>query len=270
MKIILLKKMKLTDLDIDCIEEILKYLEFEDILSVADTNNRLRHASKFVFARKHSNTLFSLQPGSAHLFDKGVYPLSHTFMNVNNTKYIFQTLRIFGRLMSSLRIDLVCGSLLPDYINVVRYINEFCTETLERLEILLWDDLENALDCFERPFTRVKTVLIGVDAGSAQKDFLVRIFPKMEKLTLLTSCTKFMHNGHIANHFPHLKIFEILPRDPYKEDHVCSEVYRKFIRLNPQLQHLICRKIVGVDGAFKVLEAHESQMPIHCHQPNII
>ena len=260
--------MRLTDLDIDCIEEILEYLEFKDILSAADSNNRLRHASKFLFIRKHSNRIFRLYSRHAciDLVKIGVYGA----MMVKNPKYIFQTLRIFGHLISSLDLFLECRALLPDYVNINRYINEFCTETLEYFKINIWAvDLEDALDCLESPFTRVKTVHIDVNlGGSAQKNFLVRIFPKMEQLSLRTSCSKFIHNECIANHFPHLKIFKIMSRYPHKEDYECSEVYRKFIRLNPQLQHLKCFKVA--DDVEDFIGAHESQVPIHCHQPNII
>lgn len=42
--------MKLTDLNIDCIQSILEYLPYADLSNVADSNKRLLHAARFIFA----------------------------------------------------------------------------------------------------------------------------------------------------------------------------------------------------------------------------
>lgn len=43
---------KLTDLNIDCLKNIFEYLNFRDLLSVASSNKRLNHATKFIFDRE--------------------------------------------------------------------------------------------------------------------------------------------------------------------------------------------------------------------------
>lgn len=45
--------MKFTDLNIDCLEIVLEYLELIDLLNVADSTKRLNKVAELVFARKH-------------------------------------------------------------------------------------------------------------------------------------------------------------------------------------------------------------------------
>lgn len=47
------EKMKLTNLNIDCLENVFEYLKLGDLISVAAANKRLNKAAKFVFAREH-------------------------------------------------------------------------------------------------------------------------------------------------------------------------------------------------------------------------
>lgn len=45
--------MKITDLNIICLEDIFEYLDVLNLLNVADSNKRLNFAARFVFRRKH-------------------------------------------------------------------------------------------------------------------------------------------------------------------------------------------------------------------------
>lgn len=48
------KKMKITDLNIDCLEAILDRLKFQDFVNAADSNKRIKHAAEFLFLRKYN------------------------------------------------------------------------------------------------------------------------------------------------------------------------------------------------------------------------
>ena len=102
-------EMILTDLNIDCLEGILGHLELADLLNVADSNNRMRHASKYVFVNKYRRHRFSfikdilchkwtIFSGENHT----IHPKYAEFRHIssNNFKSILQTLRVFGSLIS--------------------------------------------------------------------------------------------------------------------------------------------------------------------------
>ena len=55
------EKMKLTGLNIDCLENILEYLELGDLLNAATSNKRLNQAANFIFDREHSKKMFRFE-----------------------------------------------------------------------------------------------------------------------------------------------------------------------------------------------------------------
>ncbi|XP_055325801.1 uncharacterized protein LOC129579659 [Sitodiplosis mosellana] len=224
--------MILTDLNIDCLEGILEHLKYQDLLNVADSNGRLRHASKFVFVEKYANYEFKFD-SDANCRDKDVYPSRLGKLNIEDLKTVLQTLRIFGSLIT--RID--CIVMERPYIT--DYINEFCSETVSDIRFVKWRD--GGLNYFfKKSFTRTKTVCIVSNGSNEQNSKLAEIFPRMQNLTLYAKCSSFMHSGYIVNHFPHLEYFKITPicLGNYIKDTECFEVLRNFLKLNPQLKYL--------------------------------
>lgn len=47
--------MKLTDMNLDCIESCLEHLKFNDLLQVAASNKRLNRAANFIYNRKYGS-----------------------------------------------------------------------------------------------------------------------------------------------------------------------------------------------------------------------
>lgn len=45
-----LVKTSINDVNIDCLEEIFKYLKLKDLLNIADSSKRLRRAASFIFS----------------------------------------------------------------------------------------------------------------------------------------------------------------------------------------------------------------------------
>lgn len=203
--------MILTDLDIVCIEEIFEYLELKDLLNVADSNKRLCHASKFVFIRK--------------------YARDENLICSDNIKRSLQTLRIYGSLISLLIVQFLEDK-AQQY--VIDYISEYCHESLNEIRFRVFYNFNG----FKNPLKNVKSVILcsGIEFD---KNWLLRSFPRMQKLTLRSHCTPCIHSEMIANHFPYLQYFEyqiILAR--LKRDNNCIEVFKSFLRLNPQLRDL--------------------------------
>lgn len=52
--------MKITDLNFDCLETILEYLHFIDLMNVADSTKRLNEAAVLVFARKYGKKIVGI------------------------------------------------------------------------------------------------------------------------------------------------------------------------------------------------------------------
>lgn len=235
--------MLLTGLTIDCLEEILEYLELEDLLNTADSNKRLQHASKFVFIRKYGSHEFRINHPPFRVNKPSILRFDH-YVSVHNLKFIFQLLRNFGILMSQINHHDrgVSLGMPPDSNYILDYINDFCGETLSYFQINMCE--RDVLNYFKNPFTEVKTVTIWAQY-SEQKNRLIRLFPKMEKLTVRAfynnrKCSEFVHSGCIAYHFPFLKYFKITTgtTSQLKKDNKCIEVFKDFLRLNPQIQHL--------------------------------
>lgn len=254
--------MLLTGLNIDCLEEILEYLELRDLLNVADSNKRLRHASKFVFVRKYGSYGFRLYDRS-NTQEESITIYNHTrSIHVRNLKLSLPLLRNFWPFISRIVYQEYEESLgmAPRSYYIIDYINDFCSETLNHLQMILMH--RDLLDYFKNPFTRVKTV--GVLTGySTQKNSLVRLFPKMEKLTVKmmnnNEQNEFVRSECIANHFPFLEYFQMFSalESQYKSDNEYIEVFKDFFRLNPQLKHL---KIKCIDQAeVKILQVFEER-----------
>lgn len=235
--------MLLTDLNIDCLESILDYLQLGDLLNVSDSNKRLNYASKFVFIRKYGNCAFQFgdftsksRQSHIHVYNNRSYNIHGLKTFLVYSKSSLQLLRNFGPFIHQILLyDDKTNNLRFVYID---YINDFCSETLDILSVQLRG--RDLLKCFKNPFTQVKTVYLFLfNDVSMQQNSLVRLFPKIQKLILWAECSKFMHSGFLAYHFPHLEYFkrESYELFEYQKDNECVEIIKDFLRLNPQLKH---------------------------------
>lgn len=237
-----LHNMKLTDLNIDCLEGILEYVKIRDLFNVADSNKRLRHASKFVFLRKYGICKFRFICESKSIKPRPVR--WEELIRINDLKSILQLLRNFGAL--------IYGIIYYDFNHkntgqyIIDYINEFCSASLEEIFISMYDHF--ILNRWKKPFTRLKIITIKVPdyIRPNNNDCLIRLFPKLQNLTLFSKCAPqcFIHSGYIANHFPHLEYFTLNGRDnrDCKKDEKCTKMVKTFLIMNPQLKyfHMEC------------------------------
>lgn len=237
--------MILTDLSIDCIEGILEHLEFEDLLNVADSNERLRHASKFVFTWKYGGYQFNFENARINR-TSGIRLLSkdHEIWIIKlNTS--LQVLRIFGAIMSRIKYS---GKFSIPLI--IDYINDYCKNTLKDIEIsrdrlrrLDLDDLDE-FNGLKNPFLEVESVSVDIRSGLlVLKSSLAQLFPKIQKLYIVVWKGDYsLHNGSIDNHFPFLKHFGLnFKRSTRHHEKEYVELVKSFLILNPQLKSLRIR-----------------------------
>ncbi|XP_055323587.1 uncharacterized protein LOC129578686 [Sitodiplosis mosellana] len=252
--------MKLTDLNIDCIEGILEHLEIDDLMSAADSNTRLRHAARFVYDRKYSEKTVSLLPGWNFESGSGPTRPEYIFYNVRSS---FRLLRCFGHLVSGvLHLESAPDDYNENnenYCNLIGYIQEYCSATLNKF----YFTFDNQFEFFtlKKPFAKVTELRFNVkdqinanlcalgdfDAINITKDCLVRLFPAVQILEISAECSQFVHSGCIANHFQQLEHLEITHCGSDWSS-TCAEVYIDIIRKNPQLKKLnLYQKIMDMN-----------------------
>lgn len=107
--------LKITDLNIDCLEKIIESLELIDLVNVADVNEQLREIASSHFSQKHKTTstyLLIVDRISAY---RGL-----------------QFLRCFGHTVFDLLIEIRDGQFRPAFGH---YANKYCRRS--RVEFLL-------------------------------------------------------------------------------------------------------------------------------------
>lgn len=92
-------KLNITDLNQFCLEHIFTYLDFEDLLSVADANKYLRPATIAPFTQKYGTKWIKFE----YSFP-GQLSIKNDQIKIHNFKTFFQTLRSFGQSIHKLDI----------------------------------------------------------------------------------------------------------------------------------------------------------------------
>lgn len=130
-------KEKIIDLNMDCVEHILKYLYINDLLHVADSRKSLNDAVKHAFKSKYKKHVsIGIDFGAR---------IEVQMKNGHNEKHftfgtILKFLRCFGELITTVDIVFcldVYGN--KDKINEFwHYMSEYCSETLTELHIIFF------------------------------------------------------------------------------------------------------------------------------------
>lgn len=93
-----IQRMKLTDLGVDCLERIFRYLPIEDLLNLADSNKQLKNTADLVFLLKYSSKIANIVGiAGFQRNDKKMLELGD-LISIANPKKVFQLLRCFGNL----------------------------------------------------------------------------------------------------------------------------------------------------------------------------
>lgn len=232
--------MKLTDLDLDCLEEVLALLDLEDIVNAADSCIRMNKAAKLVFTQKYGMySKLACVPFKPN--ENAKYKLCdiQNSITILNYKFGLQVLRCFGHTFNHIFYE---NEMKNDEIShYAEYINEFCTETLKSITIYHCD-FGNILNEFTRPFKRVEMIVsYECRTDLLPNDFFLRFFPKIQKLILTTDCPQLSNSGWMANHIPNLKFLSINIRKKCALGTAqcnCLKNILSILRLNPQLTTL--------------------------------
>lgn len=278
--------MKLTDVKIVCLEEILEFLDIKDLLNAADANKRLRRAATSVFEREYGKMPWIMEQLPKHPDPLREISLSWDYRDlfyidestdtyfIEKRKLAFQLVRCFGSLLPSINcfyqypgVDRDEGISDVEY-QFINYIYEFCSETIETLKLDI-GDWNRTLMNFTTPFKQVKQLCITnlkrercPNTDPTEINCLNRLFPQMRSLLIAFDCSPFIHAGCIAQYFPNIEELSIYVHVPFpvKRCDECLENYREVVRLNPQLKRF----------EFTTLTAF-TELIVHCaeHLQNI-
>lgn len=222
-----------SDLNDHCLENICQYLNFIDLLNVADANKKFRGVAETVFSLNHSEELINLN--SFLQFDPS-YALksnqSDTFQSENQSdvcalKTTLQFIRCFGHLFTKLEVQYTKIHSKRGMIN--RYISQFCSDSLTEMKFsnIKASDFSD----IDRPFTKVENVeFVDCCVGESLSQFH-QWFPKMSHLILFRS--ELAKPANILEHFPNLIDLSLHGFSVHHIPHVTTA-----LRLNPQLRKL--------------------------------
>lgn len=97
--------MKITDLNIDCLDSCFQHLNIEDLLSVADSNKQLRYLARYTFARKfRRETIRIVSTMNCKKYERIFFSVRPQLI-ISSLRWSLQFLRCFGDLVPEIIIE---------------------------------------------------------------------------------------------------------------------------------------------------------------------
>lgn len=222
---------KLTDLNFDCLESILEYLELIDLLNVADCNKRLQKAAELVYAYKYGDktVLFSNRPTDRliRVVDK--------YIEITDLKVSLRFLRCVGCEISKIEIRKRgrWKKNIEDQYKLFKYINKYCAEHLEEMKLLKTKFVVDSNN-FNQPFKSLVRLNI-VDYDFSKKISVANFFPKLNYLIYsnFKNASLFNINTDYFSALTTLVIHQTHLNNSFRNENVLP-----FLELNPQLRTL--------------------------------
>lgn len=227
-------KMKLTDLNIDCLETILELLVFGDFLSAADSNKRLNKAANFICNRNHRFKWIFLSLGRVNILkESSSAVIGQKPIQIVGLKTCLKLLRCFGHLISIISIQNEIHNQSEHVKQIFSYLNEYCSDSITQIGISC--DI-NGWKNLQKPFSKVKFVTL-YECEAFDGEYVNRLFPKMSSLHYYNYSNKDKLLFITAAHFPNLKEFFVLIHSMMKT--YGDLLLAPILRLNPQLTLLV-------------------------------
>lgn len=221
-------QINLIDLKYDCIRYILSYLDFSDLMNVANANVYLKEVACNVFFEKYSLETFSINADRISIHGESMPFISTVESPLNSIGTFFKH---FGPMLTKLAFF---GTKDEFYVQWVEScIAKYCSGTL--IEILLYNHVIDLMSELRQPFSCVESVTIIQSRLSYNISQFEKWFPKMRKLKLIDSTTP--NPACIEQHFPHLESLVIWLHGSRRGGFTKSNL-SEIIRLNSNIQDL--------------------------------
>lgn len=207
---------KIVDINLDCLEHIFRLLDLKDLMNVASAHQHLKAAANLVFHHKYNKMYVVLFNTNKQCIEPVTINKDRNCMWVQNLKFTFKILRLFGANISKVEIfanyplrDQACA-INVNYDRIMQYLNKYCLESLTSFEVARHP--KNVLSAVQKEFKNIEYV--SIRGGNITSDVMFQInwiFPKMRRLELISK--RFM--GLKPIHYPYLEDLQmcILDRD---------------------------------------------------------
>lgn len=225
---------RIIDMNEDCIEHVLKLLNFEDLLSVAESNELLSSVtSRVISSRFRQYGLALIFNGSAFRF-REYHNQDYRIDNGEICALKFRTgvklLKHFGRVCTKISIGYKHMS-LKEKRTIEYYLSKYCSDELASIEDLTLEDCpEDALHLIKKPLRSIRNVII---TGDSQLKFnsINKSIPNMECLKL--TWIQMADTKCIEREFPSLKQLNVEIYD--RINGFTANNIQTAIKLNPQI-----------------------------------
>lgn len=221
---------KITDLNDDCLEHILKFLEIRDLIKVVDTSKYFHSAVSLAYQSRYGQLRVRLviYPHRYKWFD-----FEFRWIIVQNMTACLRFLRCFGHLISYLDIEYDQSS-HQNRIEIDKYVNKYCADSLIRLR--LYSAPKWTMDSLIKPFKKVKSIKLSWCFLANNLIEFNQWFPNMKQLKISYG-NQVIHRNHIEKTFSHLEFLSIEMMKCQKQLFYKENVIET-LRLNPQLKML--------------------------------
>lgn len=201
---------KINDVNHDCLENSLKYLSFEELLNVADSNQHLRESAELMYKINYSRKHLIIYNGEPRLVS---HYINENTISIYTLKMVLQTLRCFGRLAPNIDIRDVPQEYGKKNLirlgQIMKYVNDYCPKSF--ITIRICTDLKGLLHQNQGPFLKIEN--IEVYEYNLTTSVLNQLFPNMLHLTMNYGGT-FFEDGRctadVEKYIPYLKHLEII------------------------------------------------------------
>lgn len=234
-------KMNITNLGVDCLECIFMNFDLDDLLNVADVNKQFRQAATYPFIRKYSKKNIAIEEFEKNVLYyksdefKILYKVEGNKLQIRDTKMGMKILRCFGSNISDLRfmyvkkVD-VSSRFEHIYYLFIRYINQFCADSLRIIEISPSIGYDN-LDL--KPFSYVQSVTL--EDCLLETSCLSRLFPMMRDLRFSLRNGELRNCAVITEHLTNLKHLDVAM---YCQADSVRAAVATGLQMNPQIRTL--------------------------------
>lgn len=194
---------KFTDLNVDCMLLILEQLNFVNLLSVAQTNEKLSSLAAAVFKQKYSNMTVIISYGLGY----------HEFLDridIVDPEMSLQTLKHFGHMIQTLRLTIPKIETNQTKL-LVQKVNEICSESLKTFALEV--PYGYTLHDIKVPFKNVERLVLVQHLPLIGSNCLTMnaTFPAVRQISFRTFY--FDKMDKISGYFPHLEHIDLLISD---------------------------------------------------------
>lgn len=216
---------KLTELNLDCLESIFNRLPLEDLLNITDTSKQLQLAVRIVYRRHYARKTSSVKLNIQQTIGNKALDERPDHIRIHDMRIALQLLRIFGYFVEELEIR--CNENIKQCDKLFRYINEYCSDHLNEIN---FHRAPEAVATFQKPFSKLDTVTFTNTHLRGEITQFNKWFPRMQTLAFIDD-VRLIDSKCLEIHFVSLKALLLSSSIP-------RESIEIVFQLNAQLRYL--------------------------------